>query len=106
MFKFKIGEKVLYKNKPYRIINRVYTGIDLWYDLQTIEKGKSILFVHELALKPISKYTIKIINNENNNEHVYLTNDISIENETIHINNKHFTDISGELTNLKFISSL
>ena len=75
MFKFKIGEKVVYDNNPYKIVNRFYkeytlsdggTDIKISYDLETINGRYFELNVKESELKQHPKYTITIEDNLGN----------------------------------------
>lgn len=72
MFKFKINERVVYDDNPYKIINRFYkeyslidggTDIKISYDLETINGGYFELNVKESELKQYPKYTITIEDN-------------------------------------------
>lgn len=105
MFKYKLGDKVLYNNKEYEIIRRGCPDIldeepRIRY---VIKNGDERIFdVEEQELSTISRFTIKVIDNENNNEYVYFTNKYTLST------NQYFDEhtISSQAVSLRFKSIL
>lgn len=104
MFKYKLEDKVLYNNKEYEIIRRSCLDIldeepRLRY---MIKNGDERIFnVEEQELSPIPRFTIKVIDNEDNNECVYFTDKYTLRNK-----NQHFDTMFRQLVSLQFESIL
>lgn len=81
MFKYNLGDKVLYKHEEYKIDKRRYD--DSLNDkepfiIYSIKSGDKTILVDEQELSTTSKYTIKIIDNKNSDEYNYSVDTISL----------------------------
>ncbi|WP_297131703.1 hypothetical protein [Terrisporobacter sp.] len=103
MFKYNLGDKVLY-NKEYEIIRRGYLDIlDEEPRIRYMIKNgdKRIFNVEERELSTTPRFTIKVIDNEDNNECVYFTDKYTLRNK-----NGHFDTMSRQVVGLQFESIL
>lgn len=92
MFKFKIGDIVLYNNQHYKIINRLCkecllikggTKADIHYDLSTMDGVIFKSYVTESELRLCPKYTITVEDNSGNKSIYHVKDIVSVDNSSI-----------------------
>lgn len=92
MFKFKIGDIVLYNTQHCKIMNRLYkecllikggSKVDIHYDLSTMDVEIFESYVTESELKLRPKYTITVEDNSGNKNIYHVKDIVNVGNSSI-----------------------